>query len=264
MKTKRFDVRAIESNSWIRSLAYEHSVGSTNTMAAEMVAANKAALPLLVLTDEQTAGRGRGLKSWWSDKDCLTFSLALDRRSLSLQPSSLYPLAVGVALAESIESIAGRADVLLKWPNDLILGERKAAGILLETAGTAASVLIVGIGINVNCDLGASPQAISESATSIAAWSGEIVSEIDLLTNLLQRLEHCFTSQSSAVELLDQYRRRNYLLGRQVSVSSGNQAILGMCVDIDATGAIVLQTENGARVLSSGSVELCQKPRETN
>ncbi len=256
MPPNQFDIQAITQNTWIRTIVQERTIGSTNTLAVELVSKAKCKLPLLVLADEQTAGRGRELNPWWSNEGSITFSLAVDRSTLTIQPQSLYSLGVGCTLLSALKSIVESSDLALKWPNDVMLRGRKVAGILIETAGTSASALIIGIGINLNTDLRLAPSDVQSRATSVSSILGKQVSATKFLVDLLANLANLFSDDNHAVSILDQYRHANFLVGKLIRIRQGLQLFTGTCMDIDDSGAIVLQTDDGTIALASGTVEL--------
>jgi BirA family transcriptional regulator, biotin operon repressor / biotin---[acetyl-CoA-carboxylase] ligase len=163
----QFDLVRIKNETGIHTLEHHPVVESTSDRAIEWIRRSQTAqsfpeLPLLVLTDQQTSGRGQFDRRWISNAGSLTFSLVLP--SIHFTCSTLVPLTVGLAVCQSIEQIATTRNLKLKWPNDIFVGERKLGGILIEqipwsgampcswTEFQVASkqVLIIGIGINVN------------------------------------------------------------------------------------------------------------------
>ncbi len=255
MPPNQIDIQAIAKCSWIRTLVYERSVGSTNTWAAEIVSAAKCKLPLLVLADEQTAGRGRELNQWWSSEGSITLSLAVDRSTLTIEPQSLYSLGVGCALLSTLDSFVESSDLALKWPNDVMMRGKKVAGILIETAGTTASALVIGIGINLNTDFQSAPSEIQSRATSVSGIVRKQIPPTKFLVDLLANLADLFSGNLQSGEILTQYRRANFLSGQLVRIRQGNEHFTGTCTDIDNSGALVVRTETGLVALTSGTVE---------
>ncbi len=256
MPPNQIDIQAIAKCSWIRTLVYERSVGSTNTWAAEIVSAAKCKLPLLVLADEQTAGRGRELNQWWSSEGSIMLSLAVDRSTLTIEPQSLCSLGVGCALLSTLDSFVESSDLALKWPNDVMLRGKKVAGILIETAGTAASALVIGIGVNLNTDFQSAPSEIQSRATSVSRILGKQIPATKFLVDLLANLANLFSGNLQSGEILSQYRRANFLFGQLVRIRQGNQHFTGTCMDVDSSGAIIVLTDAGAVALVSGTVEM--------
>ncbi|MDX1531042.1 MAG: biotin--[acetyl-CoA-carboxylase] ligase, partial [Rhodothermales bacterium] len=164
------------------------SLPSTNAEALTW-AADGAAEGALVVAEAQTAGRGRLGRTWEAAPGRnLLVSLVL-RPALPPERLGLVPLAAGLAVAEAVEAAVPPLCPRLKWPNDLLLGGRKACGVLLEgrTGGRAPSAVALGIGLNVNQT--AFPDALAERATSLHLEAGRPVERAALLAALLERLE---------------------------------------------------------------------------
>jgi BirA family biotin operon repressor/biotin-[acetyl-CoA-carboxylase] ligase len=192
-----------------------------------------------VVADEQTAGIGRHGHTWHSERGVgLYVSIVL-----RLPAAPVLTLALGVAAAEAIESVAGlRVD--LRWPNDLMLRERKAGGILVETA-TAA--VVAGIGINVNQRR--FPPELADLATSLFLETGREHSREALLQALLGWVNHYVTRPAS--EILDEFSARSsYVRGKRVLVESAE----GVTDGLDEAGFLILRRPDGTRttILAGG------------
>jgi BirA family biotin operon repressor/biotin-[acetyl-CoA-carboxylase] ligase len=211
-------------------------IGSTNDRARALAAAG-APHGTLVTAGEQTAGRGRQGRTWSAPQgQALLCSLLLRRHD------ALLPLRAGLAVAD----LAG-PDARVKWPNDVLLGERKLAGILVEARpGEAWAVL--GMGINVALDLAALPAEIAARAATL----GRAPAELDAaLAELLAFLEHRLEAPAGAV--LDALRARDALLERPVRWAGGS----GTGAGIDASGALLVRRDDGAVIpLHAGEVHL--------
>jgi BirA family transcriptional regulator, biotin operon repressor / biotin---[acetyl-CoA-carboxylase] ligase len=256
MPHTQIDVDVIAANPWIRTIIHQETVTSTNTFASQFVAADSRDLPLLVLADEQTAGRGRGENQWWSGDGSIALSLAVSRSELTLVPQTIYSLAVAVAVRETLLSYLEPGRIALKWPNDVVLDGQKVAGILLETAAPAASVLVVGIGLNANNDFLAAPPDIRKRATSIKNALGRSVDLSQLICGLVARLEAVFTNRITAAELLAAYRRADFLAGKCIRVHRERESVTGEGMGIDKNGSLLLATAAGEVSLASGTVEI--------
>jgi BirA family transcriptional regulator, biotin operon repressor / biotin---[acetyl-CoA-carboxylase] ligase len=211
-------------------------IGSTNDRARALAAAG-APHGTLVTAGEQTAGRGRQGRTWSAPQgQALLCSLLLRRHD------ALLPLRAGLAVAD----LAG-PDAWVKWPNDVLLGDRKLAGILVEARpGEAWAVL--GMGINVALDLAALPAEIAARAATL----GRAPAELDTaLGELLGFLEHRLEAPAGAV--LDALRARDALLDRPVRWAGGS----GTGAGIDASGALLVRRADGAVIpLHAGEVHL--------
>lgn len=227
-----------------RSLLYFPVIGSTSTQVMELARAG-AEPGLLVIADEQTAGRGRIGRSWTSlPGRQLEFSLLL-RPAF---PSYYLVMASAVAVAETIEAVAA-IPAGIKWPNDVEVDGRKVGGILIETAGDIA---VLGIGINVSGSLEDDP-LLASTATTLADAAGHDVSRELLLVDLLRRFDLRYTdlsiNGSAARETLHAaWRERLVTLGRRISVRQGEAALTGIAEDVDTSGALLLCLDDGTMV----------------
>jgi BirA family biotin operon repressor/biotin-[acetyl-CoA-carboxylase] ligase len=226
------------------------STGSTN---ADLLAAagTGAAEGQVLVAEEQTAGRGRLGRPWSSVPGAsLTFSVLLRPVPVPLAQRGWLPLLAGVATATAVRSVAG-LDAGLKWPNDVLAGERKLAGILAEQSPDAAAV-VIGIGLNVNTPADALPPPTPGglAPTSLLA-EGAAADRADLLLTLLDQLGRWYTafrSDPDAVRsgLLDAYRALCVTLGQAVRVSlPGGRELTGTATDVDADGHLLVAPDPG-------------------
>jgi BirA family biotin operon repressor/biotin-[acetyl-CoA-carboxylase] ligase len=223
-------------------------VGSTNDVAAALAAAG-ARTGTLVAADTQRAGRGRQGRAWSSPAGAGLYVSAVLRPGARVPP--LVTLAAGLAVAEGVEAATGlRAG--LKWPNDLLVGTRKLAGILTESCVQpegAAPALVLGIGLNVR--RAAHPPPLVEVVTSIEDELGRDVDRglvlAECLVALAARWADLLARRDDAV--LAAWRTRA-LLDRPVEWDAGR----GVAEDIDATGALVVRTARGRVRIASGEV----------
>ena len=231
--------------------------GSTN---ADLLArVDQLHAPVLRIATQQSAGRGRGGRSWHSAAGAsLTFSLAW-RFELPLQALSGLPLAVGVAIAETLMALS--LPVQLKWPNDIFLDGEKLAGILIETAHarTPAAPLwaIIGIGINLQPSV-----AVSEQVAQPVASLTDSVAPFDvnqLMASLLERL--CATLQTFEAQGFAAFNARWNALhlhrGQAVKiVDQGRTVQSGIADGVDDHGRLLLDTAQGRRAIVAGDVSL--------
>ena len=227
---------------------------STNSTLMERARAGQA-WPVLLVAEQQTAGRGRQGKTWLSAPGrSLTFSLTLP---MSPAAWSGLSLAVGVSLAESLHP-----QIKLKWPNDLWYQDRKLGGILVETAGSAtrARQVVIGIGINLARPDGAAIAALGVGATPAVApaglaelWMGVTAGEAleRVAAPLVQDLLR-FEREGMAA-FAHRFAQRDALCGRQVSLSDGRQ---GLASGVDEDGALRVMTDNGALTVHSAEVSV--------
>ncbi len=205
----------------------------------------------VVLADSQTAGRGRLGREWFSPPGINLYASIVIRTTLHTQRLSQWlswlPLMTALGTAEAIEAAAA-ARVALKWPNDLLIGDRKVGGILCEsgTSPRLGPFQVIGIGINVNGDRADFPGEIREVATSIQQETGQEIDRNRLLVRLLEELEGCleeFLAHGSE-QIALAYRRRCMTLGKTVKavLADGNEYI-GTAQGIGHDGSLTLVQE---------------------
>ena len=244
-----------------RSVRIFEEIDSTNTEAWRWIEEG-AEEGSLVIADQMTAGRGRWGRKWLTAPGKqLLVSLVL-RRAPSLGRAGLLTTAAGVACAEAIENVA-RLPATIKWPNDVNLGGRKVAGILVETrtSGDRADAVVVGIGINSSFRAGELPAEISHTASSIAIECERrgqaIPSRLDVLIELLARLERAHSDISELPDdLLARASDRSEVLGRDVTIRfSDGRVIKGRAVRLLPTGALEISSGDSTRSVDGGEIE---------
>lgn len=241
---------------WLgRPLRVMTVTSSTNDEAAS-AARGGAPHGLVIVADSQTGGRGRAGHTWWSPPGENLYLSAVLR--LPLPPSAAPPLTLAAGVAVCDLARAAGAAASLKWPNDVIVQDRKVAGILTEmsTRGARIEFVVVGIGLDVNGE--AFPDELATIATSLRRETGG--AELDrarLLAALLGELERrvdAFVADGAA-PLVDEWKRRSSLLGRHVTVDVDGRQERGVATDVDAEGALWLEADDGRRLrVISGEV----------
>jgi BirA family biotin operon repressor/biotin-[acetyl-CoA-carboxylase] ligase len=239
-----------------RDVQVVDETGSTNADLAAL-GRHGAAEGLVLLAEHQTAARGRLDRNWTAPaRSGLTFSMLLRPAEVDPARWSMLTLLVGVATAVATAAVA-EVDIGLKWPNDLMVGERKLAGILAERVdGPAGPAVVVGIGLNVSLRSDELPvdTAISLAIAEAASTDREI-----LFRAILRAIEGEYTSwrldAGDPTTLLARYRDLCVTLGRSVRAELPvGAAVEGTAVDIDQTGALVIETPAGRRTVSAGDV----------
>lgn len=228
------------------NLIHLDEVGSTNDHVRTLLVEGTAELPLVVLADRQTAGRGRESRTWWSDSGSLTFSVALapDAFGVSREKAPRVALASAVALVDAIEpAFLPEGGIGVRWPNDVEAGGKKLAGILPEWVETTkGGRLIVGVGVNLSTRLEHAPDAIRRMATSISDLSGRAApSRLELLSPFLDRLRHVLRALGGDdPTLVDRWRTLDTLKGTAVRVDLGSRVISGLGGGITQDGGLRL------------------------
>jgi BirA family biotin operon repressor/biotin-[acetyl-CoA-carboxylase] ligase len=229
-------------------------IGSTQD-EARLRARSGAPEGLLIVAEQQTAGRGRAGRQWvTAHGTALAFSLLLRPAGGAALGGELSMLG-GLAVCEAIEQVVG-LPALLKWPNDILVGAKKAGGILVEAATTGESLeyALLGIGLNV---LSAPPAgAVDFPATSLEAEAGRPVDRLRLLRAILERLEAHYPLAADG-KLHGQWAARLAWLGESVVAHTPDGDVAGQAEGTDADGALVVRLDSGARVrVVAGDVRL--------
>ena len=242
-------VSQLNTDTYAQGLILGDCVDSTNAKVKEM-ALHGAAEGVTMMADTQTGGRGRLGRTFASPAGGLYLSTLL-RPVGAVDPGAITCRAA-VAAARAIESLCALS-VDIKWVNDLYLNGRKVAGILAEGVlspdGRLAAV-VLGIGINV---CGTLPTELDGIATTLAEH-GATLSREDLAAAFLNEWERVCTADHTAV--MEEYRRRNLVLGRLVTVAQGETSYPATVLAITDDGHLRVSDPDGERVLSSGEVSL--------
>ena len=229
-----------------REIEYHASIGSTQDRAREVARAG-VARPTIVVADQQTAGHGRGEKSWLSEPGASLLA-SWTFRPAPAEPA-LFALLAGVAVARALRTF-GVADLGLKWPNDVWLTGGKIAGCLAHGTGTEC---VVGIGVNVSQrEL---PRAIADVATTLVR-SGHDVDRLALLARITRELD-VIAAPAARGGALAEWRTRSITLGREVEVTgSGAPTFRGRASELADDGALVVETQHGPQRVVAGEVRV--------
>lgn len=228
-------------------------LGSTSDRAAAMRRGGELFAPAMVVAERQTAGRGRGENSWFSAEGSLavTFVLPTDE---AIPPHHL-PLIAGLAARNAAAELCGDPGVQLKWPNDLLYGGKKLAGLLCERIEKAD---LIGLGLNVNLDPATAPAHLVDRITSLATIAGRTLDLTDALIVVGQHLRLMLArgAERPFAEILREYDSHHALIGRQVSVTinSGELPLVGKIEGLDEMGRLLLRSRNTLHHIISGQV----------
>ena len=236
-------------------VAISHSLDSTNAEALRAVDRGVTA-PFVILAERQTAGRGRRGRKWVSPfAENIYYSLVL-RMDGGMRQLEGLSLVVGRAVLSALRAV-GVSDAGLKWPNDVLVSNKKIAGILLELVGDPADVchVVLGIGINVNMRVASE---VDQAWTSVFLESGvatnrnELVSKLsDSLRMYLKRHE---LSGFSAIQ--SEWEQNHLWQGREVSLIAGVHQVNGTVMGIDRQGALRMSVNGEEKVFSGGELSL--------
>jgi BirA family biotin operon repressor/biotin-[acetyl-CoA-carboxylase] ligase len=254
-----FDLAALEASLagsiFGGKLCFSAVTGSTNMDALEAARAG-AAHGSVFLADEQLTGRGRGDHAWQSPAGEGLYVSVLLRPSMPTRRLTLLPLAAGLAAADAVRVVSGlEAD--LRWPNDILIGECKAGGILVESKTEAGKVAFAVVGVGINVHQREFAAGLPTPATSLDLETSSNIRRQDLLVSLLESLER------EALSLLDPAAAKaiprrveeasTWVRGRRVEVH-GPQACTGVTEGLDERGFLLVRTDAGLVTVRTGGI----------
>jgi BirA family biotin operon repressor/biotin-[acetyl-CoA-carboxylase] ligase len=228
----------------------------SSTMDAARRAASEGAVDgTVIIADYQTAGRGRLDREWLSTPggSILISIILYPEEALLLRLTMVACLAV----ARSIEQVTG-LKTAIKWPNDVLIGGKKASGILCESEVRDDSVnhAVVGIALNVNLDPAALPE-ISDTATSLSKELGRAVPRVDVLVALLEEFESLYNALRQNEPIHLEWRKRLETLGKNITVTGSSRVYEGCAESVDEDGNLLLREADGNLLtISAGDVTL--------
>jgi BirA family biotin operon repressor/biotin-[acetyl-CoA-carboxylase] ligase len=260
------DNAAVTSDEWQRAADPGRRIGSRVEHHATIASTNDRAWQLLadgqpdglaVVADLQTAGRGRRGRAWSSPAGVnLMTSVAL-RPRLPAARASLLGIAAALAVRDACSSLVPGADLLVKWPNDVVTPDgRKMAGLLLETRldGAELAEAVIGMGINVNWRVADMPPELANRAASLCDLAGSEVSRVALLAALLAALDRELAALEHGDSPIDRLGAVSALEGRDVSIDLGERLVEGRVVGYTDEGLLQLDTDSGLHALAIGEV----------
>jgi BirA family biotin operon repressor/biotin-[acetyl-CoA-carboxylase] ligase len=238
------------------------STSSTNDIAAEYAKGGGKNDGLVVFAEYQTAGRGRRGNTWQSDagKSILCSILLYEP---DIKPDALV-LACAVATAETIGR-CGKTDAKIKWPNDILLNDKKAAGILVESISIKKqNYFVIGIGINCHQKKEDFPDELSQTATSIDIESGTVCDRNRIAKRLLVNFDSYFAvGLENPDEIVEKWRSMNVLLGKRITIEHNGREFTGNCIGIEPAEGLILQLERGGiRIFGAASTTIVQNRPE--
>lgn len=225
---------------------YHETIASTNQRAREL--ATEGEENVVVVADEQTGGRGRLDREWASPSGGIWLSMLL-RPTIPATHAPIVTMAAAVATARAVESTG--VEPAIKWPNDVLVDEKKVAGILTEMEGEADRIswLVVGIGLNANVDPAELPAG--SNATSLQALTGP-VDRRDCVQQILESTTELLDDQD---EILPAWRDLSGTLGQRVKVDTPEGVVEGEAIDVEFPGALLVETDSGTERVTVGDCE---------
>ena len=223
------------------------TVDSTNQEAKRLLAQG-ATSGTTIVADEQTQGRGRSGRQWFSPSDDNLYLSWIHHTQLDPTQVAGLTLAAAVAVAQSL--VRYGFDPELKWPNDILLNGRKVGGILCELELTPQRAVIVGIGLNINGQ--DFPADLAHTATSLLLAGHEPVDTESVITSLTSQLAQCFARyEQTGTPDMAAYRQYFRMAGRSVSTATG---AAGQVVDVTEDGGLTISVDGVEQTVHSGEV----------
>jgi BirA family biotin operon repressor/biotin-[acetyl-CoA-carboxylase] ligase len=238
---------------------YFEELSSTQDHAAQL-ARDATPQGTVVIAEEQTKGRGRMGRKWHSPAGLNLYLTIVLRPSIPIVEVPRLGLMAGIGVAEAVREFAPGM-VALKWPNDLWLRGRKAAGMIAEAItdrNNQLNCVLLGIGINVNLKASDIPAALQSKATSIRIETGAPCDRIGLAAALFDRLQIRYTEMELGGfgAIREAWESYSALTRRTVTVIEGSSRIVGRVCGIDSDGALLLETASGRSRILTGDVSV--------
>ena len=239
----------------LKRLDVVQTTGSTNADLLARHGAGEDIDGVVLIAEHQTAGRGRNGRSWSTPpRSQIALSVGIAAGEVPLPAWGWVPLLTGVAVVYAVRATAG-IDATLKWPNDVLVGERKLGGILAEVAAPDA-VIVVGLGLNVTLKPDEAPDA---RATSLLMLGSTMLDRSALLgavlAELTARIDRWRSAGGPDAGLIGDYRRRSVTLGNRVRATlPGDREITGTATDLDDTGRLHIDTGTQTIAVSAGDI----------
>ena len=244
---------------WLgRTIYYYDAVESTNLLAIEL-AQQGTPHGTVVLADQQFSGRGRGTRTWHSPAGVGIYCSAVLRPTTPPAKAQLITLMAGVSIVKAIALCTGLSP-RVKWPNDILINDKKVAGILLESmiSGTQIGHSVLGFGVNVNNGPADLPENPRMQVSSLLMEQKEPVDRITLLIEIfseLERLYHIFEHKDFPI-ILEQWRRYSSTLGQRVRIWHKDEATEGIALDLTEDGGLLVRLEGEKQIIiHAGDVE---------
>jgi len=239
-----------------RQLHHFFQIGSTNEMAMQMGREGKAD-GTVVMAEEQTAGRGRLGRSWFSEKGSGIYLSVLLFPPLPPRKAPLLSLLAAVAVHQTIQQLCALSPDI-KWPNDLLLSGKKCAGILVEMNADLDRIKYAVIGIGLNVNQRSFPSPINQTATSLFLETNRAISRIDLTARLMHSLDELYRTllaEGAAAMIREWSHRSSFALGKKLSLEWNGKKITGETVGLTQEGYLRIQLEDGSvQEVSSGEI----------
>ncbi len=234
-------------------------IGSTNTAAAGLAAKGQRE-GTVIIADMQTEGRGRRGRTWVSPAGKNLYLSIIVRPGIPPRDAPILTFMSAVACASAIQRLSP-VPVSIKWPNDLMVADKKIGGILTEMKADADKInyAVIGIGINVNLDSSDMPDNIREAATSVMLQTGLQQSRTEYALEIIKSMDYWYTIllESGKRPIIESWQRLSSTTGRTVTVTTGEVKLTGLAEGIDTEGLLILRLgDNSIMKISSGDVRI--------
>lgn len=252
LSAANYYIKSLLTNTPIRySVHYVEKCRSTQDIA-EALAREGAEEGLVVVAEEMSSGRGRLGRTWVASRGGLWFTILL--RPSAMKALQLISLGAGVAVTEALRELHG-VEATLKWPNDVLIDNRKLCGILVEGRMEADRVhyVLVGVGINVNNDL---PENLKASAIALKELVGRPVPRVPLLGATLTKFASIYNALRHGKRslVISRWKKLSSTLGKFVKVVTPNEVIEGLAIDINEDGSLIVKAGKCLRSVYAGDV----------
>jgi len=252
------DIKAEIKGGIGREIFLYETVGSTNTVASDL--AEKTIEGAVVVADSQQKGRGRLGRKWESPPGVNIYVSIILRPKIEPKEATLITIMAAVACTTALRRVTG-LHVTIKWPNDLMVSDKKIGGILSELKTEHGRIIyaVVGIGINVNIDIDAYPADVQEIATSVKNETGMSYSREVVISEILNEIDYWYKILNGMGKgiLLLEWQKLTSTLGRKVKVIVGKETFTGLAESIDSEGMLILRLLSGMlKKISSGDLTI--------
>ena len=251
--------RGLSTNYIGKEIYYFPELKSTNIIAKEKALHRTEAISegIIIIAERQSAGKGRLGRKWFSPAGGIWLSIILYPQ-LSPFYISRITLMTAVAVVKAIK-VCTQIESQIKWPNDILINEKKVCGILTEMSAELDIInwVVVGIGINVNIDNREFPEDIQENTISLKEASDKEVLRVKLAQVFLQEFEKYYEilKRREFSSILKEWKLYSHTLGKKITVDMGERIITGEAMDINESGALILKKEDGELVeIISGTI----------
>ena len=250
---KPYDFSRLEDLVRPLELRSTRSTTSTNDWAKQETQSGAVRAPALFVAGSQSAGRGRGTNAWWSPLGNVAATFVLVQNAHIA--FGLVPLLAGLAVRRALVRLTACEEIGLKWPNDLVVGQRRAAGLLCERL---QRVDLLGVGVNVNAGSSEGPAELRERITSLRELTGNAWDLTRVLCEISREVRQVFSleSENAARQMLQEYSQHHWPTGKQIELIDADRAprVRGRCLGIDPEGRLIVGTGRTSHSFLTGSM----------